>query len=186
VNSAVERMSIMIDGVLNYSMLSAVHQRIEKVDLNDTIRDIESDLELIISQKQATIECGRLPTVDGASVLLYQLFYNLLNNSLKFSNAEQAPVIRVTSGITMINGKEFAEINISDNGIGFEQEFAERIFETFLRLNSKDLFEGTGLGLSLCKRIAERHGGFIKAVGEPNKGATFVTYLPVQQENKNI
>jgi PAS domain S-box-containing protein len=186
VNSAVDRMSVMIDGVLNYSMISAAHQRIEKVDLNETIRDIESDLELIITQKQATIECGELPTVEGASVLLYQLFYNLLNNSLKFSNAEQPPVIKITSDISRIGGKEYAEINISDNGIGFEQEFAERIFETFLRLNSKDMFEGTGLGLSLCKRIAERHGGFIKAVGELNKGATFVTYLPLQQENKNI
>jgi PAS domain S-box-containing protein len=186
VNSAVERMSIMIDGVLNYSMVSAAQQRIEKVDLNETIEDIESDLELIISQKQATIEREKLPTVDGASVLLYQLFYNLINNSLKFSKPEQPPVIKISSATSTIDGKEFAEISISDNGIGFEQEFAEKIFETFLRLNSKDMFEGTGLGLSLCKRIAERHGGWIKAVGEPNEGSTFITYLPLRQENKNI
>lgn len=186
VNSAVERMSVMIDGVLNYSMLSAVHQRIERVDLNEIIKDIESDLELIIAQKEATIHCGQLPTVDGASVLLYQLFYNLINNSLKFSNPEKPPVINISSTVKPIEGREFAEIKIVDNGIGFEQEFAEKIFETFLRLNSKDMFEGTGLGLSLCKRIAERHGGFIKAFGETDKGASFVTYLPLQQQNKNI
>ena len=85
-----------------------------------------------------------------------------------------------------MNNTKYAEITIRDNGIGFEQEFAERIFETFLRLNSKDMFEGTGLGLSLCKRIAERHGGFIKAFGEPDKGATFVTYLPLKQVNRSI
>jgi PAS domain S-box-containing protein len=186
VNSAVERMSVMIDGVLNYSMLSAAHQKIERVNLNDTIKDIESDLELIITQKMATINCEELPEVDGASVLLYQLFYNLINNSLKFSNPAQPPVINISSTISTVEGRKFAEIKISDNGIGFEQEFAEKIFETFLRLNSKDLFEGTGLGLSLCKRIAERHGGFIKAYGEPDKGAIFVTYLPLQQQNKNI
>jgi signal transduction histidine kinase len=176
----------MIDGVLNYSMLSAAHQKIERVNLNDTIKDIESDLELIITQKMATINCEELPEVDGASVLLYQLFYNLINNSLKFSNPAQPPVINISSTISTVEGRKFAEIKISDNGIGFEQEFAEKIFETFLRLNSKDLFEGTGLGLSLCKRIAERHGGFIKAYGEPDKGAIFVTYLPLQQQNKNI
>jgi len=81
---------------------------------------------------------------------------------------------------------KLAKIKISDNGIGFEQEFAEKIFETFLRLNSKDMFEGTGLGLSLCRRIAERHGGFIKAISEPNKGATFITHLPLKQVNRNI
>ncbi|MGZ3851356.1 MAG: ATP-binding protein, partial [Flavisolibacter sp.] len=186
VNSAVERMSIMIDGVLNYSMLSAAHQRIERVDLNKTIKDIESDLELIIAQKEATINCEELPVVDGASVLLYQLFYNLVNNSLKFSNPEVRPVINISSTTTKIEGRDFAAIEITDNGIGFEQEFAEKIFETFLRLNSKDMFEGTGLGLSLCKRIAERHGGSIKAFGQLDQGASFVTYLPLQQQKKNI
>ena len=186
INSATDRMGLMIEGVLNYSMLSAAHQKIEKVNLNETIKSIESDLEIIIGQKAARIKVKHLPTVEGASILLYQLFYNLINNSLKFSKPGEASVIQISSANVQKNDTEFAEITISDNGIGFEQEFAERIFETFLRLNSKDMFEGTGLGLSLCKRIAERHGGFIKAFGEPDKGATFVTYLPLKQENRSI
>ena len=79
---------------------------------------------------------------------------------------------------------EFAVITITDNGIGFEQEFAQKIFETFLRLNSKDKFEGTGLGLSLCKRIAERHGGSIEATGEPDKGSSFIIHLPLKQQKE--
>ncbi|MGZ4020159.1 MAG: sensor histidine kinase, partial [Flavisolibacter sp.] len=96
------------------------------------------------------------------------------------------PVINISSTTTKSEGRDFAAIEITDNGIGFEQEFAEKIFETFLRLNSKDMFEGTGLGLSLCKRIAERHGGSIKAFGQLDQGASFVTYLPLQQQKKNI
>ena len=176
----------MIEGVLNYSMLSAAHQKIESVDLNETVKHIESDLEVSIAQRGAKIDFDELPVVEGASILLYQLFYNLINNSLKFSKPGQPPVVRISSAMVQHDRKEFAEITISDNGIGFEQEFAEKIFETFLRLNSKDMFEGTGLGLSLCKRIAERHGGFIKAVSEPDKGATFITYLPLKQENRTI
>ena len=186
INSATDRMGLMIEGVLNYSMLSAAQQKIESVDLNETVKNIESDLEVSIAQREAIIDFDELPVVEGASILLYQLFYNLINNSLKFSKPGQAPVVTISSAMVQHNGKEFAEITISDNGIGFEQEFAEKIFETFLRLNSKDMFEGTGLGLSLCKRIAERHGGFIKAISEPDKGATFITYLPLKQENRNI
>ena len=186
INSATDRMGLMIEGVLNYSMLTAAHQKIEKVDLNETIKNIEADLEVSIAQKAAKIYFSNLPVVEGASILLYQLFYNLIYNSLKFSKPDEAPSIKISSAIVDRNENKFAEIKISDNGIGFEQEFAEKIFETFLRLNSKDMFEGTGLGLSLCKRIAERHGGFIKAIGDPGKGATFVTYLPLKQDNRNI
>jgi len=186
INSATDRMGLMIEGVLNYSMLSAAHQKIESVDLNETVKHIESDLEVSIAQRGAKIDFDELPVVEGASILLYQLFYNLINNSLKFSKPGQPPVVRISSAMVQHDRKEFAEITINDNGIGFEQEFAEKIFETFLRLNSKDMFEGTGLGLSLCKRIAERHGGFIKAVSEPDKGATFITYLPLKQENRTI
>ncbi|HTM91358.1 MAG TPA: ATP-binding protein, partial [Flavisolibacter sp.] len=186
INAAADRMSVMIEGVLKYSMLSAAHQKTEQVDLNEIFKNIESDLEILIAQKSASINYYNLPAVEGASVLIYQLFYNLVNNSMKFSRPDQPPVVEISSSVIQIDQKEFAAIRISDNGIGFEQEFAEKIFETFLRLNSKDRFEGTGLGLSLCKRIAERHGGFIEAFGEPGNGASFVTYLPLKQERGSI
>lgn len=186
INSAADRMNIMIEGVLNYSMLNASYQKIAPVDLNETIHHIETDLEVLIAQKSAKIKYGKLPVIDGASVLLYQLFYNLINNSLKFSKPHVDTLIEITSANFENGGKEFAEIKLKDNGIGFEQEFAEKIFETFLRLNSKDQYEGTGLGLSLCKRIAERHGGWIKATGETGTGAIFEITLPLKQEENII
>ena len=186
INSAADRMNIMIEGVLEYSMLNAAKQKMEIVDLNETIKNIENDLELLITQKKATIQYRHLPSVEGASVLLYQLFYNLINNSLKFSKPGQPSLITITSALVQKNNKEFAQIDIRDNGIGFEQEFAGRIFETFLRLNSKDQYEGTGLGLSLCKRIVERHGGTIEAFSEPGKGADFCILIPLKQNEKNI
>ena len=120
-----------------------------------------------------------MPKVEGASVLFYQLFYNLINNSLKFS--EELPVIHISSSIVKAGEKEFARIVVGDNGIGFEQQDADKIFNAFTRLNSKDKYEGTGLGLALCKKIVERHHGSISASSEVNKGTTFTILLPLKQ-----
>lgn len=182
VNSAVDRMFMMVEGVLHYSMMNASEQTIEPIDLNAVFRNIESDLELLISQKSASLSYSNLPAIEGAAVLVYQLFYNLINNSLKFSKEGVKPRITVSSSIV----DNFAEIRVEDNGIGFEQEQAERIFNTFERLNSKDRYEGTGLGLSLCKRIVQRHGGTIEAFGKEEEGAVFIVRLPVQQKRNSI
>lgn len=185
VNSSVDRMYYMIDGVLNYSTINAAEEMIEKVDLNQIVHNIETDLELPIANKSATINFKNLPVVEGASVLMYQLFYNLINNSLKFSVDGRPVNIAITSFIKN-SGNEMVEIHVKDNGIGFPQEFAERIFNTFTRLNPKDKFEGTGLGLSLCKRIVQRHGGSITAKSEPGKGAEFIVLLPTKQSRKQL
>jgi PAS domain S-box-containing protein len=182
--NASERMSSMIVGVLKYSGLNEAGQEIGKVDLNEIVKEIAEDLEVIIQQKDAVITKENLPTLEGASVLLYQLFYNLLNNSLKF--CEQRPLINISSSIVNLHGHDFARILIADNGIGFDQAFADRIFEAFTRLNSKDKYEGTGLGLALCKKIVERHRGLISADGEENKGALFTVHLPLVQNEKKV
>ncbi len=181
VNSASDRMLMMIEGVLEYSMLNSKAQRKTDVDLNQTIRLIESDLELLVAEHDATIQCDKLPVIEGAPVLIYQLFYNLINNSLKFSKKQGSAFINITSSKKVENKQEFAVIKVEDNGIGFEQVYSDSIFTTFTRLNSKDSYEGTGLGLSLCKRIVERHGGSIEAFGKVNQGATFILHLPVRQ-----
>jgi signal transduction histidine kinase len=186
INSAVDRMFMMVEGVLHYSMMNANSQTVECVDLNTVFQNIESDLELPISQKSAKLEYSKLPSVEGAMVLIYQLFYNLVNNSLKFSKDGVDPYIKVSSSIVQKNGKDYAQINVEDNGIGFEQDQAQRIFNTFERLNSKDRYEGTGLGLSLCKRIAQRHGGSIEAHGREEQGAIFIVELPVKQPKNTI
>ncbi len=102
-----------------------------------------------------------------------------MNNSLKFSRINELPVVKIKSSIVSYNSKRFAKIMLSDNGIGFDQEYAERIFTTFTRLNSRDKYEGTGLGLALCKKIVQRHSGYISAVGEINQGAEFTVLLPL-------
>jgi len=117
-------------------------------------------------------------------VLIYQLFYNLINNSLKFAKAEGLPVISVTADVVRADGTDMAAIAVSDNGIGFSQEHAGAIFHTFTRLNSKDKYEGTGLGLALCKKIVERHSGHISAAGEKGRGALFTVILPFTQEGQ--
>jgi signal transduction histidine kinase len=155
---------------------------IETVALGETIRQIQSDLEILIQQKKAGFTIGELPRIEGAAVLIYQLFYNLINNALKFSRPETAPVIVISSS----GAGDHVAISIVDNGIGFDQENAAKIFDAFTRLHSKDKFEGTGLGLALCKKIAERHGGLIGATGNKKEGAVFTVHLPLKQQGTNI
>lgn len=181
---ASSRMYSMIEGVLKYSSLAENLQEMEQVDLNEVIASIEADLEVMINQKNAVLIRGNLPTIEGAHVLLYQLFYNLINNSLKFT--VKPPEIIISSDLIKSDGKEYAEIRIRDNGIGFAQQYSNRLFNAFLRLNSKDRFEGTGLGLALCKKIVERHHGTISAQGQEEKGSTFTVVLPVKQDQPKL
>jgi signal transduction histidine kinase len=136
-----------------------------------------------IQQKNAKIVYGELPVIRGAAVLIYQLFYNLINNSLKFCRKEIAPVIEISSGLIREDGRDFVNIQVNDNGIGFDQGQAVNIFNSFSRLNSKDKFEGTGLGLSLSKKIVERHGGSISASGVLGEGATITIKLPYHKNS---
>ena len=186
IHHATDRMFSMIDGVLAYSVLNAAEQPIESIDLNEVFRNIESDLELSIVQKKASIRKGSLPVIEGAPVLIYQLFYNLMNNALKFSRPDIPPIIHISTAVVTGDDQPMVEIGIADNGIGFDQQYAKAIFDTFARLNSKDKFEGTGLGLALCKKIVERHHGTITALGTKNKGAAFTIRLPGKQTANNI
>lgn len=184
IHAATDRMYAMIEGVLNYSTINAQDQNTTTVDLNEVITNIEADLELAMQQKRAVIVKDNLPCIEGAGVLLYQLFYNLVGNSLKFSHDERPPVITIR--YADYEGGRFARIEISDNGIGFAPEYAKKIFNTFSRLNPKDRYEGTGLGLALCKKIAERHHGSINAQGEEGEGATFTILLPYKQPKQIV
>lgn len=186
IHVATDRMYNMIDGVLAYSKINADLEKPTMIDLNEVIKNIEIDLEIALQKSGGKIEYANLPTLQGAQVLLYQLFYNLINNSIKFAKQAVPPKITLLSKIISENDSSFAVITLEDNGIGFEPQQAGRIFETFTRLNSKDSYEGTGLGLSLCKKIVERHAGSIKATGSLTKGATFIINLPLLQKENEI
>jgi signal transduction histidine kinase len=183
IQGASDRLKLMIEGVLAYSSVNSTQQPVEKVDLNAIIAQVQNDLEILIHEKNAEIVSGQLPVIEGAGVLLYQLFYNLFNNSLKFTRKGVRPQITVKAEEAGSDGRPAVRISVADNGIGFSNEYAERIFETFLRLNTKDQYEGTGLGLALCKKIAERHGGTISAQGANDKGALFTVLLPLHQQH---
>ena len=147
-------------------------------------------LELLIQQKGATIHYDQLPKIRGIRVLIYQLFYNLVNNALKFSKEKGNNRItirvkkvkghEVNGSSNLVPGKEYLSIEINDTGIGFDQEQGERMFQIFTRLNTKHKYEGTGLGLALCKKIVLRHHGNIIAHGKEDEGASFKVLLPAQ------
>jgi PAS domain S-box-containing protein len=179
IQSATNRMILMMEGVLRYAGLDGYQQEIEKVNINEIITAVLTDLETVIQKRTAEINCDVLPDVPGYSILIYQLFYNLISNALKFSRTDIRPLIQIRYMEVKIGEKPFAQFIIYDNGIGFEPENAEWIFHTFSRLNAKEDYEGTGLGLALCKKIVNRHYGFLSAFGEPGKGAAFTVQLPL-------
>ncbi|HUR64728.1 MAG TPA: ATP-binding protein [Chitinophagaceae bacterium] len=188
IEKASERMSNMVEGVLKYSIVNSNQQAFEPIHLDEVIRGVESDLEMVIQQKNAVVQYASLPWIHGIPVLIHQLFYNLLNNALKFSTEGRHPVIKITHRNASVDElaqleeadgtEDYIAIDVADNGIGFHPDYATQMFQVFTRLNSKESYEGTGLGLALCKKIAERHNGFIYATGIEGKGSTFTIILP--------
>ncbi|MFD1140243.1 PAS domain-containing protein [Larkinella insperata] len=189
ISTSAQRMGELIKSVLNYSRLSNTAERFVETDLNQILAGVESDFELMIEQKGAVIRRSNLPVVEGIPMHLSQLFSNLIGNSLKFSATE--PVIEITSQslsaeeVAQIQGLRmdlpYVYIRVKDNGIGFEQEYAERVFTIFQRLNHTKSYSGTGIGLALCRKIVENHSGKITAESELGNGAAFHIYLPVKR-----
>lgn len=177
------RLNQMIESILKFSIVSYESHNAEPVDLNTILQNVCDDLELVIKEKNAQVKYESLPTIEGSAVLIHQLFYNLVNNSLKFAREGHDPIITIESKKVVLHDTDMAEINFSDNGIGFHQADATKIFQSFVRLHPKDRFEGTGLGLALCKKIVERHDGSIEAKSIPEKGASFIIRLPLKQKD---
>lgn len=182
------RMSRLINDLLNYSRLSLTHF-FQMSDLNTILQEILFDLEIMISEKKAVINIAELPVAEVIPGLMRQLFQNLVSNALKFSKKDVAPVITITSEIAEAGeaadfekdaGKHFI-IKISDNGIGFDERYSGKIFTIFQRLNSKEKYEGTGIGLAVAKKIMDKHNGLITAASKESEGATFKIILPFRQ-----
>lgn len=175
---AAERISNMIHAMLDYSRIDVNRDPPESVDLNLVFDQVEADLELPIAEKQASVIRPELPAVKANEVLLHQLFCNLLSNSLKFAKENTSPVIQISYEVINIHSSALIRLNFQDNGIGFDEAYNEMIFDPFTRLHPKDKYEGTGLGLALCKKIVERYGGSIEAKGVQGEGALFIILLP--------
>lgn len=177
--SSSKRMANLIDDLLDFSRLSQVEQKFQKVDLHKLLDRIVDDFEIEISSKGAVIQYAELPTICGVEFQLGQLFQNLVSNSLKFIHVERTPVVKVSAKIISDGKKDVARITYSDNGIGFSPAFNEKIFDVFERLHTKDQYQGTGVGLAIVKKIVSIHKGTIKAMGTENEGVVFEIHLPV-------
>lgn len=186
INSTATRMSLLLKDLLAYSVLLKNKENMfVPVDLNLTTESVTDDLEIIIEEKGAVLNISSLPIVEAVPVQMYQLFYHLISNALKFNNGQ--PNIKITTEeassqdyekYALKNDKSYACVRVHDNGIGFDQQYAGRIFTIFQKLRYKPEAEGSGIGLSFCKKIVEYHGGAIIAEGEEGKGAIFSVFLP--------
>lgn len=190
ITASVESMRHLIDTLLEFSRTTRNNQPFVPVNLNGIAREVQTDLELKIEETGALLQTEELPVIEAIPSQLKQLFDNLLNNSIKFRKTGIPPVITISCRRLSARQKEqhhldagntWFRIDFADNGIGFEPEYNERIFQIFQRLHGKSEFPGSGIGLAICKKITDQHKGLIYATGKPDKGATFTIILPEHQ-----
>ncbi len=180
--NAAGRMQRLINDLLSLSRAGTRAQNFVTIDLNAIVRGVLSDLEIRIQQEGAVVTCGPLPTVQADPIQITQLIQNLVANGLKFHAPGEAPRLEIESHVVDADNYQ---IIVTDHGIGFDQKYTDRIFQVFQRLHGRLEFEGTGIGLSVCRRIAERHGGTITAKSAPGQGAKFTVELPLQPIMEN-
>ena len=185
--SAAKRMQDLILALLSYSRITTQAEPFVPVDLNQVVREVLDDLESRIEQSEGRVEVETLPIVEADPSQMRRLFQNLIGNGLKFHKKDEHPVVRIYAreangqqGKAERDGKERYHIFVEDNGIGFDEKYLDRVFALFQRLHGRSEYEGTGMGLAICRKIVDRHGGNITARSEPGKGATFIVTLPVK------
>ena len=186
IEDAAERMSGLISDLLTFSRIRTRKQAFESIDLNSVVQDVMSDLALRIAELDSQITCEMLPVIEADRTQMRQLFQNIISNALKFHRDGEPPSISIDCYMfeCALSGESMepcCEISIRDQGIGFQEKYLDRIFTPFQRLHGRSAFEGTGMGLAICRRIVERHNGHLTAESEPGRGSTFVVTLPLHQ-----
>lgn len=185
--AAAERMRTLLEDLLAYTRLRSEVDLFVPVDMNAVVKQVQENLHEQIVQSQAQVNVQHLPTINGIPFQLHQLFENLLSNALKYHKKGIAPQISITCGTVagadmpcqnQIHDKNYYRISITDNGLGFPQEYAHKLFQLFSRLHNNNKIAGTGIGLTICKKVVDNHHGFITAEGKVNEGATFHVFLP--------
>jgi two-component system CheB/CheR fusion protein len=180
------RMRTMIIDILSYSGLAVNNRQFELTSLNDIVQEVLDDFELLIQDKQARFEIDKLPEIEVNHGQIRQVFQNLIGNALKFSKIDETPVIRIKSLERNGNSEEsYCYISISDNGIVFDEKYGEKIFSLFQRLNTKDKYEGSGIGLAITKKILDKHNGSITATSKEGVGSEFVITLPLRYNSQH-
>ncbi len=191
---AAARMQDLIDDLLTLSRVTTRAQPFTPVDLNEVAQDVVSDLEASIDQSGGRVEVSGLPTVEADRLQMRQLLQNLIGNAVKFHREKETPVVKVYGRLSQKRGGELSggpaeggvcQIIVEDNGIGFDEKYLERIFVPFQRLHGRAVYEGTGMGLAICRKVVERHDGDITARSAPGRGATFIVTLPFKKSERN-
>jgi len=186
--ASAKRMQILIEDLLAYSRTTRAERKFENTDLNRIVEEVREDLREELEQKSATIETTDLCQLNIIPFQFRQLLHNLLSNSLKFSRPDQPPHIIIKNSVAigrefesavLLEKRKYCHISVSDNGIGFDQQYSDKIFEVFQRLHGRAEYDGTGIGLAIVKKIVENHNGIITVQSELNKGTTFDIYIPV-------
>lgn len=182
--TAAKRMQHLINGLLMFSRVTTKAQPFQPVDLSTVANEVLSDLEIRIQETQGKVEIEHLPTLNADPLQMRQLFQNLIGNALKFNKKNEPPLVKVSVNRNDTSEKAYCQLKFEDNGIGFDEQYADRIFGVFQRLHGRNEYEGSGIGLSVCRKIVERHGGMITAKSSPGEGAKFIVTLPVNQANE--
>lgn len=188
IQKSANRMQTLIKDILDFSKLKSQKKDFVYSDLNLLLNEVATEMQSSIQDKNARLEIDNLPSLVINPRLVRTLFHNLISNALKYSKKDETPVIRIhaeTNGQHLLDGdnnrKKYCQIHVRDNGLGFEQKYSEQIFDMFRRLHTGPEFEGTGIGLTLCKKIVTLHNGFISANSRVNEGSTFIVSLPFTQ-----
>jgi light-regulated signal transduction histidine kinase (bacteriophytochrome) len=195
--NASRRGQTLIDALLIYSRVSIKVGPLTRVDLVEATQEALSNLEIRIEETDARIEVGDMPAVEADPNQMIAMMQNLIGNALKFRRDEEPPRIKISAEMIVASeqrrGQEFAsssheklcQIRVEDNGIGFDEKYSERIFNPFQRLHGRSAYEGVGMGLAICRKIAERHSGSISAKSTPGAGSIFTVTLPVKQSSEH-
>ena len=180
--------------MLAFSLINRSGDDFETTDLREVLKNVKNDFEILIQQKGINLTIGDLPTVEAIPLQMNQLFFNLLGNALKFTVDGRQPIISVSSRLlsedevlvndALTSGITYCEIMVKDNGLGFDPQYAEKVFEIFQRLNARTAYDGTGIGLAVCHKIVQNHNGLIHARSKENEGATFHVILPLHHVNE--
>jgi signal transduction histidine kinase len=194
IKSSAQRMQNLMKDLVDYTRTIKGERIFEYVDLNEIMTETLDELSFVIEEKNAQVTVSHLPNVLGIKFQLQQLFINLISNSLKYSKPNTIPIIQVQHenfvedfvNEKLISANDFFKITFIDNGIGFEQQYADKIFMLFKRLQTDLSYSGTGLGLAICKKVVSSNNGFISAAGIPNVGAVFSVYLPKKNSQSNL
>jgi signal transduction histidine kinase len=174
-----EDRSVRLTDLLSLSRVASNSKPFTMVDLNDVVRTVVSDLEMRIQDASGRVEIGTLPVIFGDRGQMAQLFQNLIGNGIKFRKPGESPLVKIDSHAqTLPGGAAGWRITVEDNGIGFDEKYRDRIFQIFQRLHGRSEYEGTGIGLAICRKIVDRHSGAIEANSLPGTGAKFIITLP--------